>query len=130
MRDRESHRPQRQRRGERGADRRRIGLAVAARLHAGDAADLVIVDDQQIEMRQARPAEARDTSRGGRHHFEIGLEPAARAAASVAAQPVASPPQGASMRLVRAGQAEMQDAARVREKSKWSGDSRAATPGR
>ncbi len=53
----------------------RVSRAVGApRLASGQRADLVIVDDEPIEMRQAGAAELGEPLGAGRHQFEIGGE--------------------------------------------------------
>ena len=98
MRDGERERPHVERLAQRLGDFRRRRPPLLARFDAGDAADLVIVDDQQIEMRQAGAAEAgRPRARGSRPFPGLSASPAARARRSTVAQPVESSRQGASI---------------------------------
>ena len=97
MRDREFYRPERQRDPQRLLDARGNRPSGVARLDIRDTADLVIVDDQQIEMRQTGSPNARTFSRLVETISRLVSRPRARAAFKVAAQPVVSSRQGASM---------------------------------
>ena len=88
----------------------------------GERADLEIVDDEQIEMRQAGTPELGEPRGGGRHQFEIGREASALAPCA-APPPSRSPPRPSadpSPHARRAGR-DAGSARCVEEKSKWSG---------
>ncbi len=115
---------------DRAGDRGRIGRAVGApRVAPGERADLVVVDDEPIEMRQAGAAELGQPIGPGRHQFEIGRKSGGARLAQHGDPAVGVAAPRAIHDFMRARQAEMQDSASaVEEKSKSSGDISAATP--
>ena len=78
----------------------------------GDGADLEVVDDQQVEVGQAGAGQGRDAGGSTLASSRLVSRPAALACRSTVTQPLASSPQGASMRRCTPGQAQMEDAAR------------------
>ena len=92
------------------ADRRDVGRAVgAARGDPGQRADLEVVDDEKIEMRQARPAELGEPFGRGGHQFEIGREAGGARLAQHGDPAVGLAPPRDVHRLMRARQAKMED---------------------
>ncbi len=81
--------------------------AGAARLAPGERADLEIVDDEEIEMGQARAAEFGEPRRRSRHHLEIGDEADVAGLAQDRNPAVRFIPPALVHRLVRARQSEV-----------------------
>ena len=129
MRRRPAHGAEREHVVDRPCDCGEVSRAVGPpRLASRQRADLVIVDDELIEMRQARAAELGEPLGSGRHQFEIGEEADSAGLAQHRDPAVSLVTPRPVHRLVSAGQSKMENSRRVEEKSKSSGVISAATP--
>ena len=107
----------------------RVGRAVGApRLASRQRADLVIVDDEIIEMRQAGAAELGELVGSVVINSRLVQRLSARAARNTATQPLASSRHGRSIALWAPGNPRCRIFAVVEKKSKSSGVISAATP--
>ena len=75
-----------------------VGPPFVDGLDAGDPPDLGVVDDEKVEMRQARPHDRGETLGRDARELEIGQEARVRAFLSVVTQPLSSSFHGPSIR--------------------------------